>query len=427
MVGFAHNAYGEPSSGVIAHFEYNGTFHSVKTGLKGFANATFQVNTSKSSIVISVNYTYSTLRSSKTTTQTEYQVDPKERFSGFSVIPGIVNPYNTSSLGFLMLYVGSNGSSAPQIGIYVSNYSIGESQYSAAKNYSFKFNASNFVVKSFFPSVTYGDINNTYAVVAKNNSDVFQVFSMIKPQYVYVIGPLTDYVPMTQSSLQILVFSGTSQILGFLIPILAIFAGYLTYGRDRTSGVLESVMKRPVTRGGVIISRFTSNVIAIIIAVTLSVIFSSLIIHHYFGMYLSVYFSLYFLWTYVVEGTAFLAIVYFFSHVVKSQSTLLGGSIGVFIVFDLFWGIIPVAVLSALNVSSSTSAYILANIAFDYASPAGYSSLVQAMFTDKFGLFGAETINPAAYGIISPTLIIAGILWMIIPFFFAYTLARYKD
>ena len=98
-----------------------------------------------------------------------------------------------------------------------------------------------------------------------------------------------------------------------------------------------------------------------------------------------------------------------------------------FVVFDLFWSIIPLAILSALNVSPTTSSYIVANIAFDYSSPAGYSSLVQAMFTDKFGLFGAETINPTAYGIISPVLIVAGLLWMIVPFSLAYMLAKYRD
>ncbi len=69
---------------------------------------------------------------------------------------------------------------------------------------------------------------------------------------------------------------------------------------------------------------------------------------------------------------------------------------------------IPVTILSALKVSLITSSYILANIAFDYLSPVGYSSPVRAMFTDQFGLFGAGTISTIAYGIISPILIVVG-------------------
>ena len=232
---------------------------------------------------------------------------------------------------------------------------------------------------------------------------------------------------MTQTELQSLVFSGTSQIMGLLIPILAVFAAYLTYGKDRTSGVLESVLKRPVTRGSLIASRFTSNAISIFIAVGLSMIFSDLIINHYFGMYLSTAFSLYFVWTYLVEGVAFLAIIYMFSHIAKSQGAVLGAAIGIFVVMDLFWSIIPLAILSALKIASSSATYVYGLIAFDYASPSGYSSLVQTMFTDKIGLISAQTIEPTAFGIVAPILIIAGILWMIIPFSISFVLAKYRD
>ena len=238
---------------------------------------------------------------------------------------------------------------------------------------------------------------------------------------------MTFYSPITQSELQSLVFSGTSAILGLLIPILAVFSGYLTYGKDRTSGVLESVLKRPVTRGGLIFSRFVANAVAIIIAVGVSMIISDLIIDHYFLMYLSDYFSLYFVWTYVVEGLAFLGIVYMFSHIVKSQGALLGASIAVFIVLDLFWSIIPVAILAALNVSSSSNAYVLGTIAFDYISPSGFSSLVQTMFTGKIGIISSVSIDPSSYGLVAPVLIVVCLLWIAVPFAIAFNLARNRD
>ncbi|MGC8609195.1 MAG: ABC transporter permease, partial [Thermoplasmata archaeon] len=245
--------------------------------------------------------------------------------------------------------------------------------------------------------------------------------------YVTVLGPLSFYSAMTQRGLQSLVFLGTSEILGFLIPILAVFAAYLTYGKDRTTGVIESVIKRPITRGQLISSRFLSNSVAIIGSVALSVIIADLIIFHYFGMYLSPTFTLYFIWTYIVEGLAFLAVVYLFSHLVKSQGSLLGGAIGLFVVMDLFWSIIPVAILSALGISSTSNSYIITSIGFDYASPAGYSTLVQTLFTDRFGFITSMPINPSLFGITSPILIIAGVLWMIIPFMAAYMLAIKRD
>jgi ABC-2 type transport system permease protein len=418
MVGYAHNAYGQPVSKITAYFEYNGTFYSATSGPNGFANATIPIGTSHS-VTINANYSYVIFRRPISTSQISIPIQNTQLPSGLRIIEGIVNPTNTSRFGYELMYVGPNGTTAPSLNFYIGNSSLSPSAIVSNPSFSYT-DISGFNVKNIYPSVTYADHNNTYSAVATNSTSFVIAFT---------VGayPLTDYTPMTQSELQSLVFSGTSEILGFLIPILAVFAAYLTYGKDRTSGVLESVLKRPVTRGSLIASRFTSNAISIFIAVGFSMIFSDLIINHYFGMYLSTPFSLYFVWTYLVEGVAFLAIVYMFSHIAKSQGAVLGAAIGIFVVMDLFWSIIPIAILSALKVSSSTTTYVYGTIAFNYASPSGYASLVQTMFTDKIGLISSQTIVPADFGITAPILIIAGILWMIIPFSIAFVLAKYRD
>jgi ABC-2 type transport system permease protein len=420
MVGYAHNAYGQPVSKITAYYEYNGTYYSAVSGSNGFANATILIGTSHS-VTVYTNYSYVVFRRPISTSQITMSITDTEIPSGLQIIPGIVNPTNTTRFGYELMYVGANGSTAPSLNFYIGNSSLSPSAIVSSPSFSYT-GISGFNIENIYPSVTYADHNTTYSAVATNSTG--SIISETTPRQ---ITPLTDYSPMTQKELQSLVFSGTSEILGFLIPILAVFAAYLTYGKDRTSGVLESVLKRPVTRGSLITSRFTSNAISIFIAVGLSMIFSDLIINHYFGMYLSTTFSLYFVWTYLVEGVAFLALVYMFSHIAKSQGAVLGASIAIFVVMDLFWSIIPIAILSALKVSSSTSTYVYGTIAFNYASPSGYSSLVQTMFTDKIGLIASQTIVPSDFGITAPILIIAGILWMIIPFTIAFVLAKYRD
>lgn len=422
MVGYAHDAYGNPVSKITVSYEYNGTSYKTTTGPSGFANATIPIGTVHSAS-INVNYSYSVFRRSVTSSVTPLTISNTSAPSGLEIFPGIVNPTNNTRFGYELFYVGSGGSTAPSINFYIGSSSLNKTGIISNSNFSYT-NIAGFTVENIYPAVTYADHNNTYSAVATNSAGSIVGYL---PSLSHTSTFLTDYTPMTQSELQSLVFSGTSEILGFLIPILAVFAAYLTYGKDRTSGVLESVLKRPVTRGGLITSRFTSNAISIFIAVALSMLFSDLIINHYFGMYLSMSFSLYFIWTYLVEGVAFLAIVYMFSHIAKSQGAVLGAAIGVFVVMDLFWSIIPIAILSALRIASSTTTYVYATIAFDYASPSGYSSLVQTMFTNKLGLISAQTIVPSSFGITGPILIIAGILWMIIPFAIAFTLAKTRD
>jgi len=132
-------------------------------------------------------------------------------------------------------------------------------------------------------------------------------------------------------------------------------------------------------------------------------------------------------WTYMMEGVTFLAIVYLISHLVKSQGALLGASIGLFVVLDLFWQIIPAAILAAFGISSGTSEYVSTTIILDYISPAGYSSLIQALLTNHLGTFVTQTINAGAFGISSVSLLIAGLLWMVVPFVATYLLAVRRD
>jgi len=421
MVGYAHDAYGNPVSGIKVSYDYNGTTYNSTSASNGFANYTIPAG-NVSSGTVHVSYTYTTLRKSIEVHSTPVSFSSSPGSSGLYVTAGIVNPSNSTMFGLELFYVGTNGTASPSLDVYVYNYSLPVSDIST--NYSYKHSFSGFTVLNIFPTVTGANRTDLYKVEVTNSSG----YTMYPPHSSQSpVFPLTDYTPMTQSTLQSLVYAGTSEILGFLIPILAVFAAYLTYGKDRTNGVLESVLKRPVTRGGLITSRFLSNSVSIVVAVGLSMIFSDLIIHHYFGMYLSTTFSLYFVWTYVVEGISFLALVYMFSHIAKSQGAVLGAAIALFVVLDLFWSIIPIAILAALKISTSSTAYVSASVGFDYASPAGYSTLVQTMFTGKFGIISSSTIDPSAFGITAPFLIVAGILWMAVPFVISYYLAKNRD
>ena len=420
MVGYAHDAYGNPVSGIKVSYEYNGTVYNSTSASNGFANSTIPTGTASHG-TIDVSYSYTTFRRSTEGPTSNLSFGPSLKWTGLQVLPGIVDPSNTTRFGIQLFYVGPNGSASPSLNVYVYNISLPATKI--LTNYSYNRSVSGFTVLNLFPTVKGVNSTDRYGLAVTNSTGSIL---FVYPSQSRGL-PLTDYTPMTQSTLQSLVYAGTSEILGFLIPILAVFAAYLTYGKDRTNGVLESVLKRPVTRGGLITSRFLSNSVSIVVAVGLAMIFSDLIIHHYFGMYLSTTFSLYFVWTYVVEGISFLALVYMFSHIAKSQGAVLGAAIALFVVLDLFWSIIPIAILAALKISTSSTAYVSASVGFDYASPAGYSTLVQTMFTSKFGIISSSTIDPSAFGIIAPFLIIAGILWMAVPFVIAYYLAKNRD
>ncbi|MEM3675597.1 MAG: ABC transporter permease subunit [Thermoplasmataceae archaeon] len=431
VVGYVYNSYGKPVKGVSVSYSYNKSVFNAVTDGNGFANVTFPADISMGKVNVTANMSYKVFRST-TTLVTHISIPTNVPYSGLSFTSSVFNPTNNTRLGLLFLYVGSNGSAAHAMNFLIapvntSNASQLTSSY-VIDHYQFNISESGFNVAIVFPPVTYSDHNNTYAfVVMESNKLVMPISS---PSYAIPIGKLTLYKPLTQSALQQLVNSGTSGILNFFIPILAVFSGYLTYGKDRTTGVMESVLKRPITRGGLISSRFLANSVAIAGAVIASMAIADLIIYHYFSMFVSPSFFLYFIWTYIVEGLAFLALVYLFSHLVSSQGALLGAAIALFIVMDLFWTIIPLAVLAAFGVNPASDLYMQVTVAFNYASPAGYSSLVQAIQTGTLSSFASSSVSAvsaALFGVTVPLVLLAGVLWIALPFIAAYYLAVTRD
>lgn len=423
IVAYAHDPYGQPYGNLKLNYLDQGVYYAVETGSNGFANVSLPYAASGTTSVV-LNYTYEMFGTSISSQKYTIPVSPFVPYTGYSIYSGLFNNKNNSNLGFLVMYVGPNGTLSGQVTTYVGTYSAGETSSTLASNATYKVTMSDFIVKTVFPDTPANLLNQSFALAIENQSGVF-VHPI--PDSAYFLGRLSVYVPLTQTLLQNMVLSGIGTTLGLLIPILGIFTSYLTYGKDRTMGVLESTLKRPVTRQGIITSRFTANAASIGISVILSMISGDLIIMYFFGMTLSLYFSLFFIWTYIIEGLSFLALMYMFAHIVKTQSRLLGIAIALFIIMDIFWLIIPAAILGGLGISRASTTYILGNVAFGYASPAGYGSLVQFFFTNHVGFLSTVSVNPAAYGVTEVYLIVAGLLWVIVPYAITYYLARNFD
>lgn len=423
IVAYAYDPFGSPYPDLKITYQDQGTSYGVSTGTSGYANVTVPV-TSLSPISVTMNYSYTIFGTSFSSPKVTLSISPLIPYTGYSIAPGIISSRNNSDIGYQIFYVGPNGTSSPLVDTYVAPYSVGETGQQVVDNSTYSVSLSGFTVATVFPDIPSGLLNRTFGTVIQGSGGIFVHPSGPLPYYV---GRLSIYTPMTQSTLQTLVLTGIGTTLGLLIPILGIFTAYLTYGKDRQTGVLESVIKRPVTRQGLITSRFLANSVSIGVAVLISMLVGDLVIRYFFNMDLTLYFSLFFIWTYIVEGLSFLALMYMFSHIVRSQGALLGVAIALFIVMDIFWLIIPAAVLGGFGVSRVSSTYIYGNVAFGYASPAGYGGLVQFLFTNHVGLLSTATVNPAAYGVTAPILIVAGILWIMVPFTLAYYLSRKYD
>ncbi len=421
FVGYSHTSTGVPYTGHGMTMTIVGPSGVTKHGTPdphGFVNVTAPFNASQPFESYDYNYSYSLFGQSTSTPLTRMTISNSTLYTGYSLTTGLIDPKNASSRGFQLFYVGPNGTAAPKTTIYATVFNATEGLPKLEANAVYNRSFSGFNVITVFPTVPPDSLNKSFAIIYQPDTVGSGPVSQFVPY-------LSTYRPVTQSSLQISVLSGVGGILGILIPILGVLAGYYIYGKDKTTGVLESVLKRPVTRHGLVASRFTANSLSIVISVVVSMAIANLFIKHYLGMYLAPSFDAFFVWTYVVEGLSFLALVYMFSTLVKSQGAILGISITLFLVMAFLWTLlIEPLIFLAFHIAAGSAAYIIGSILFDIVSPGGYHALVEFHYTKQISSIG---VNPATYGITVLSIVIIGILWIAVPFLLAVFSAGRRD
>ena len=259
--------------------------------------------------------------------------------------------------------------------------------------------------------------NIVWIAIFKNGS----VTAVETPQeFGYEMFRPTRFVPVA-TDVGSFFFAG---ILSFFVPLVAVIGSYSSYGKDRITGVLESVLARPVTRRSLAISRFLSTILAITIATIASVGIVDLILGIVTGSTLSSSYILAIIAGLVVEIAAFTGLVFLFSHLFKSTGSLLGLSIGLFIFLDFFWNFIVFLLAAVLGGTLGSAVYLQATIISYYANPAQFLNLVNIFF---FQSTNGLAIQGSNYGLTLPTLVFVGIVWSVAPFIIFLYLAVKRD
>lgn len=214
-------------------------------------------------------------------------------------------------------------------------------------------------------------------------------------------------------------------ILGFFVPLMAMLASYSSYGRDRVTGVLESTLARPVTKGGLITSRFVAVGLALSVAIGLAFLTMDIALGHVVGAYLPLDTLLALFGALLVSGLAFAGFVFLSSHLVKSTGALVGIIIMLFLALSFFGSFIVEIVVATSGGGASAAATLQAQVFSWYLNPAGFFYLIKFYLLPTYP--SGQAANPAAFGVTLPFIIAAGVLWSIGGFLGAFFLARKRD
>lgn len=327
-------------------------------------------------------------------------------------------PGQPSRYGFEVLYQGNAGWVSPSINIYYERFNLPGNQGSLLIN-SASLNETNMTNFGSYNSFAQMSVNPSNLSSTNSTLYLFAIFTPGGKLLSYILMQI--YIPASVSQVNSQFFGTEMTIIGLFVPLMAVTSGYMTFGKDKASGILESTLVRPVTRRGVIVPRFFANVLAAFLASVLAFLLSSLIFSYLLGTGLPPDTILYGLFAIFVSISAYTGIIYFASGILKSQGHILAAAIGSFIVLDVLWSslfvpVIPYAIIiEVFRASPGTVAFAKGYFTMFYYSPSGYSNIASYLLTKSNPIYTTGNVTASQLGVSLSKFLLGGILWILIP------------
>ncbi|MCL6091025.1 MAG: ABC transporter permease [Candidatus Thermoplasmatota archaeon] len=426
IVTYTFDGYGTPVKDAPITLSLNQTkFINGTSNSAGFYNATYVSNNSKipavanaylpnasSPISIIPGFAFLQTNMSRINATTSLQITLVNQ-------PGslVYKMYN-------LFYVGPNDSKSPQLAAYYGAYNTSRAAFSAYPYLNESKMTSLGTVGGFYTSSLKIPLTNAN----QNKTFTLGLFNTTTGKLVNSHPPAALYTKISQTNQLTIVFAFLSGLYGFFVPIMAIFSSYLYYGKDRTSGVLESVATRPVTKSRILASRFVAVILSIFIALLISISVANILLEQYFGQLLPLSEILGMVGIFLVVSAAFAGIVLLTSQLSRAQGTVLGVGIVLFIVFDLLWSflILDLLLFDVFRLSPFSPSTGRITAILDAINPAGFTSLASSLYTGTF-TGGFNSYSASAVGITLVSVSIVGAIWLIVPFAITYYLSRTRD
>ena len=208
-------------------------------------------------------------------------------------------------------------------------------------------------------------------------------------QTIYVQTSPSAILPYLQGPDALLLFLGVA-LMGLFAPIIAIAMSYDAVAKERMQGSLELLLARPASRTGVAIGKFLGSflsvglpMLGVLLGAVGGVAASS-------GKWPDATFVLAF-----VVGTlgliaTYVLIMQIFSTLARSAGTAILSGFVVWIVFNIVWNLVFIAVESALHIEGGTPAAFTLSTITTLFNPNGVYQLMVTTFVppSALGLFG---------------------------------------
>lgn len=214
------------------------------------------------------------------------------------------------------------------------------------------------------------------------------------------------------------------------IDLLVILVAFATFGNERISGVLESVLVQPISRTGLVLSRYLAVLCAAGVAAVASFLAIDLILQILDGASFPQTFVATIILTYLAGIASLLAIFFIVSYTVRSNAILLGFGLGLWFLLDFLWSYIVSAIADLAGAGPGTGtafsvSYIQASIASYFLNPTQLSGLAYVYSLRWFEM--NTPVDPVSYGVTLYSMIAAVALWVFVPLTVLLLIVKRKD
>ena len=225
-------------------------------------------------------------------------------------------------------------------------------------------------------------------------------------------------LPFFQGPDALLLFLGVA-LMGLFAPIIAIAMSYDAVAKERMQGSLELLLARPASRAGIAIGKFIGSFLSVGLPM-LGVLLGAVVgVAGVSGKWPDVVFVAAF-----VVGTLGLIAVYvlimqIFSTLAKSAGTAILSALVVWIVFNIVWNLVFLAVESAFRIEGGTPAAFTLSTITTLFNPNGVYQLLVTTFVpaSALGLFGTtgggslpDWVGPVAMAVWIAVLLVLAVL-----------------
>jgi Cu-processing system permease protein len=211
--------------------------------------------------------------------------------------------------------------------------------------------------------------------------------------------------------------------LSLLVPFAAVIVADVEYGRDRLSGALEPLIALPLTRGRILLQRYAASVLVLSGASTAALAeFELQTAAHSISVPGVLFVGL---WTSTIfVGVAFLGLTFLFSHVLRSQGTVMATGIGLVLVYGALWSLLVLLVTTFAGISEDITRQVIWQAHAGFANPVSVGQGILAL--SLWALHpSSQLLFPAVRDFALEGVVAAA--WIALPLLGAVLLMTYRD